>query len=69
MRKLDFNSRNYSGLRQAATVTFVFAFFFSLIFALAGCGRIPSTGPYLAEDRDSCWVNDIAYLENPAQGP
>ncbi len=37
--------------------------FFSLIFALAGCGKIPSTGPCLAEDRDSRWVNDIAYLE------
>ena len=63
MRKLDFSRKNYSGLRQAATVTFVIAFFFSLIFALAGCGRIPSAGPYLAEDRDSRWVNDIAYLE------
>jgi hypothetical protein len=63
MRKLDFSRKNYSGLRQAATVTYVIAFFFSLIFTLAGCGRIPSAGPYLAEDRDSRWVNDIAYLE------
>jgi hypothetical protein len=63
MRKLDFHSKSYSGLRQPATVPFVFALIFSLIFALAGCSKIPSTGPYLAEDRDSRWVNDITYLE------
>ncbi len=34
---------------------------FSLL--LIGCSRIPSTKPYLAEDRDSRWVNDITYLE------
>lgn len=34
-----------------------------LVLLLAGCGIIPSTKPYLAKDRDSRWVNDIAYLE------
>lgn len=34
-----------------------------LVLLLTGCGTIPSTKPYLAEDRDSCWVNDITYLE------
>lgn len=63
MRKLDFNSKNYSGLRQPAIVPFIFALMLVLILLLAGCGKIPSTGPYLAEDRDNRWVNDIAYLE------
>lgn len=34
-----------------------------LALLLTGCGRIPSTKPYLAENRDSRWMNDIAYLE------
>ncbi|MFZ7103779.1 MAG: S41 family peptidase [Peptococcaceae bacterium] len=34
-----------------------------LLLVLTGCGRIPATEPYLAEDRDSRWVNDIDYLE------
>lgn len=63
MRKLDFYRKYYCGLRRTATVPLVFALVFSLIFALAGCGKIPATGPYLAEDRDSRWANDIAYLE------
>lgn len=63
MRKLDFYSKYYCGLRRTATVPLVFALVFSLIFALAGCGKIPATEPYLAEDRDSRWVNDITYLE------
>jgi C-terminal processing protease CtpA/Prc len=29
----------------------------------AGCSGIPSVRPYLAEDRDTRWVNDITYLE------
>ncbi len=37
--------------------------FLVFVLLLAGCGIIPSTRPYLAEDRDSRWVNDIAYLE------
>jgi hypothetical protein len=41
----------------------LFALIFSLVLFLAGCSKIPPTGPYLAEDRDSRWVNDIAYLE------
>jgi len=34
-----------------------------LLFSLAGCSSIPSIQPYLAQDRDSRWVNDITYLE------
>ncbi len=37
--------------------------FLVFVLLLAGCGIIPSTRPYLTEDRDSRWVNDIAYLE------
>jgi len=34
----------------------------ALLFSLSGCG-VPSPKPYLAEDRDSRWLNDITYLE------
>lgn len=70
MRKLDIKSKNYSGLRfcpkinlQLVTVRFVFVLTIVVMFSLTGCSNIPSTGPYLAEDRDSRWVNDITYLE------
>ena len=35
----------------------------TLIAALTGCGGVPSTRAYLAQDRDNRWVNDISYLE------
>lgn len=35
----------------------------SLALLLTGCGILPSIKPYLAKDRDSRWVNDIAYLQ------
>ncbi|UWG96506.1 peptidase S41 [Dehalobacter sp. DCM] len=34
-----------------------------LMISLAGCSSIPSTKPYLAQDRDTRWLNDITYLE------
>jgi hypothetical protein len=29
----------------------------------AGCSNLPSTKPYLAKERNSRWVNDLAYLQ------
>jgi len=63
MGKPSFNVKKYFVFWQKATVPLLFALIFSLVLFLAGCSKIPPTGPYLAEDRDSRWVNDIAYLE------
>ncbi|MDD3653917.1 MAG: peptidase S41 [Desulfotomaculaceae bacterium] len=48
---------------RLTTVRIVFVIMTVLMFLLTGCSNIPSTKPYLAEDRNSRWVNDITYLE------
>lgn len=35
-----------------------------LIFFMTGCSGIPSTQPYLADERDGRWMNDIRYIED-----
>jgi len=68
MRKLDFKSKSYSGLRFCSKISLrlvTICIVFVLMVSLTGCSNrnIPSTKPYLAKDRDSRWVNDITYLE------
>lgn len=57
MKQPDLIIQIYTKASRMITVFLVF------VLLLAGCGIIPSTRPYLTEDRDSRWVNDIAYLE------
>jgi len=35
----------------------------AVIISLTGCGAVPSTKPYLSDDRNTAWINDITYLE------
>ncbi len=40
-----------------------FAFLCLIMTGLTSCKGIPSAKPYLTDDRDTGWLNDIAYLE------
>ncbi|KPU43511.1 peptidase family S41 [Oxobacter pfennigii] len=55
-------------LRKACSFTKVpyalaIIFIVTIMLLPTGCSRVPSTDPYLAEDRDTGWVKDITYLE------
>ncbi|KAE9630661.1 peptidase S41 [Defluviitalea raffinosedens] len=50
-------------MKVCSKIRWLMAGFFVFVLLLAGCGTISSTNAYLAEDRDSRWVNDITYLE------
>jgi len=35
----------------------------AFLIALTGCGAVPSPRPYLSDDRNTAWANDITYLQ------
>ncbi|MEN6327534.1 MAG: peptidase S41 [Syntrophomonas sp.] len=52
-----------SSCRLASRFVLALLLIFTFMISLTGCSSIPSTKPYLAQDRDTRWLNDITYLE------
>jgi hypothetical protein len=65
MQQPDGRRGGRSGRRLASVrlLVLVFLLIVTLLVSLTGCDGVPSTRPYLAEDRDTGWMNDLSYLE------
>lgn len=52
-----------SSRRVSSRVCCCWVMIIGLMVLMTGCSFVPSTKPYLAQDRNERWVNDINYLE------